>query len=356
VINPRLQRYVGRLTPEQDYLVREFVEYYEDGGLRRRDLLERVLHIAGSTAAAAGLLLALGVRPARADPLAAPDAAPRAQLAPRSPLSVPASDPAVVGGDLAFPARDGVPLLGYVARPNASGRFPAVLICQENQGLTEHFKDVARRFAKAGYVALALDILSRQGGTDAVPENQRGAGLVGPGVADQQVRDYQDTMAYLRGQPWVLGDRIGMIGYCLGGGVVFNVMAAEPTLRAAAPYYGLFTPATGEALRNTRAAALVVFGANDNLTNNIPAIEAALQAAGVPHRINVYPDAPHAFFNDTRPSLPNNGYVESAALAAWDDTLAWFQTYLRAGLFPGTGDGSLATAPTGDGEGATEEE
>jgi carboxymethylenebutenolidase len=182
---------------------------------------------------------------------------------------------------------------------------------------------------------------------------ERGAGLAGPGVAEQQVRDYQDTMAYLRRQAFVIPDRIGMTGYCIGGGVVFNVMAAEPTLRAAAPYYGFLGASTGEALRNTRAAALVVFGANDNLTNNIPAIEAALQAAGVPYRINVYPDAPHAFFNDTRPSLPNNGYVESAALAAWRDTLAWFATYLRGAGLPGTGDGS--TAEEGDGEGAAQE-
>ena len=215
----------------------------------------------------------------------------------------------MLGGDLSFAASDGVPLLGYLARPNASGRFPAVMICQENQGLTEHFKDVARRFAKEGYVALALDILSRQGGTEAVPQNMRGAGLTGPGAAEQQVKDYQDTMAYLRRQPYVIADRIGMIGYCLGGLVTYNVMAAEPTLRAAAPYYGPL-PGGGDPLRNTKAATLVVFGANDNLTNNIPAIEAALGAAGVPYRVNVYPDAPHAFFNDTRPSLPNNGYVE----------------------------------------------
>ena len=350
MINPKLHQYVDRLTPDQDYLVREFVEYYEDGGRRRRDLLERVLHIAGSASAAAGLLLALGVKPAHADPLAAPDAAPHPQLAPRSPLSVAASDPAVLGGDLSFAARDGVPLLAYLARPNASGRFPAVMICQENQGLIEHFKDVARRFAKNGYVAIALDILSRQGGTEAVPMNMRGAGLTGPGVAEQQVRDFQDTMAYLRRQPYVIADRIGMTGYCLGGGVTFNVMAAEPTLRAAAPYYG-FIMGGGESLRTTRAATLVVFGANDNLTSNIPAIEAALQAAGVPHRVNVYPDAPHAFFNDTRPSMPNNGYVESASLAAWRDTLDWFGTYLRvagASALPATGDGSAV--PTGGGD------
>jgi carboxymethylenebutenolidase len=348
---PNLQQYVRRLNPTQHYLVAEFVENYEDGVMRRRDLLERVLRITGSAAAAAGTLLALGVQPAHADPRAAAAFAPPAQTGPTSPLSVAAADPAVVGGDTSFQAGDGATLLGYLARPRAAGRYPAVMICHENQGLAEHFKDVARRFAKAGYVAIALDMLSRRGGTAAVPENERGAGLSGPGADEQHVADFLAAMAYLRRQPFVLADHIGMIGFCFGGGVTWNVAIKEPTLRAGAAYYG--NPSFRDELPNLRAAMLGAYGERDERTTSGGlSLEPDLAAGRKTYRLNVYPDAGHAFFNDTRPNV----YNEAAALAAWRDTLAWFQTYLRAGRFPGTGDGSLATAPTGDGAGATEEE
>lgn len=336
MINPKLHRYVERLNSQQQYLVTEFVDNYEEGVMRRRDLLERVLHITGSTAAAAATLLSLGVRPAFADPLADAAFAPPQQTAPQSPLSVPATDPAVLGADLTVRSRDGADLLTYLARPNAPGRFPAVLICHENQGLHEHFKDVARRFAKNGYVAIALDLLSRQGGTAAVPENMRGAGL---GAPERQVADFQDLMAYLRRQPFVNGDRIGMTGFCLGGGVTWNVAIKEPTLRAAAPFYG--NPAFREELANIRAAVMGAYGGTDERTTTTGlSLEPELAALRKTFRINVYPGAPHAFFNDTRA----NAYHPEAATAAWRDVLAWFGTYLRGTALPATGSGPAPTS------------
>jgi len=339
VINPKLHRYVERLNSQQHYLVTEFVDCYEDRVLRRRDLLERVLHITGSAAAAAGTLLALGVKPALADPLASAPFIPLEQTPPQSPFTVAASDPAVTGGDLTFRSRDGVDLMAYLARPNAAGRYPAVLIAHENQGLIDHFRDVARRFAKNGYVAIALDLLSRRGGTDAVPENTRGAGL---GTAEQQVADFQDTMTYLRCQTFVDGNRIGMIGFCLGGGVTWNVAIKEPTIRAAAPFYG--NPAFRDELPNLRAAVLASYGENDERTTSAGlALQPDLTAARKTFKINVYPGAGHAFFNDTRPFTPTLGYYEPAATAAWRNVLDWFGTYLRvagASTLPATGDGS----------------
>jgi carboxymethylenebutenolidase len=334
VINPKLHRYVERLGPQQHDLVTEFVEYYEERQLRRRDLLERVLHITGSAAAAAGALLALGVRPVAADPLASAPFAPPRQTPPQSPFSVPATDPAVVGTDLTVRSRDGADLLAYLARPSAAGRNPVVLICHENQGLSEHFRDVARRFAKNGYVAIALDLLSRRGGTDAVPENMRGAGLGSP---DQQVADFQDLLAYLRRQSFVDTARAGMIGFCLGGTVAWNMALREPTLRAVAPFYG--NPSFRDELPNLRAAVLGAYGERDtNTTASGTALRPDLEAARKTFRINVYPDAGHAFFNDMRPLAGNFGYVESAATAAWRDVLAWFATYLRGAGLPATGD------------------
>src|SRR5688500_4517869 len=161
MINPKLHRYVEKLDSQQSYLITEFVDNYEDGAMRRRDLIERVYRITGSVAAAAGTLLALGVKPAFADPLASADYAPPAQTPPQSPLHVPTNDPAVIAGPITFRASDGATIMGYWARPNAAGRFPAVLISHENTGTSEHFQDVARRFAKNGFVGLHIDLLSR---------------------------------------------------------------------------------------------------------------------------------------------------------------------------------------------------
>jgi carboxymethylenebutenolidase len=351
VINPRLHRYLERLDPTQDYLIREFVDNYEDGAMPRRDLVERVYRMLGNTAAAAGVLLALGIKPAHADPLASVNVRAQQQTGPRSPFSVPEGDPSVIAADVTFPARDGATIMAYLARPAAPGRFPAVLICHENRGTGEHYRDVTRRFAKNGYVGLHLDLLSRQGGTDAVPANERPAALSGPGTAERYVADFQAAIDYLSRQPFVLADRIGMVGYCFGGGVTWNVLAREPRLRAAAPYYG--TPAFAGEIRNTRAAVLGVYAERDERVNaSIPMVEQELRAAGVPFRINIYPDASHAFFNDT-----GGAYSEAAATAAWRDTLAWFATYLRGAALPATGDGSLAAegATHGAAEGAVNE-
>jgi carboxymethylenebutenolidase len=329
-MSPEPETYLKRLTSTEDYLIREFVDNYEDGSMSRRDMMERIFHITGSVAVTAGLLLELGVKPVYADPLASvPFQAPPA-TGPMSPFSVPANDPAVNAGWITFPS-GGTQIRGYLARPVAAGRFPAVLVCHENAGTSEHFQDVARRFAKAGYVALHLDLLSRQGGTDAVPANERGA-ILTAGVA-QFVEDFRAGMAWLRQQPYVV-DRIGMTGYCYGGGMTWNVAIKDSTLRAAAPYYGrsAYIDETG----SIQAAVLGVYAQNDmGINSSIDTVRDQLTAARRTFRINIYPDAGHAFFNDTRPQV----YVESAATAAWRDTLAWFSTYLRAGAFPGTGDG-----------------
>ena len=217
---PHLDRYVDRLNPTQRYLITEFVDNYEDGVMSRRDLIERVYRITGSVAAAAGTLLALGCAPATATPpppapTAAPTSAPTTAApsqASRSPLSVAATDPAITGaGPITFPSGDAT-IQAYWARPAAAGRHPAVMICHENRGTGPHYEDVARRFAKAGFVGISLDLLSRQGGTAAVPANQVGSFISGPGAADRFVEDFRAARAFLRRQEFVDGDRIGMTG------------------------------------------------------------------------------------------------------------------------------------------------
>ena len=145
------------------------------------------------------------------------------------------------------------------------------------------------------------------------------------------MEDFRAGMAFLRRQTFVLGDRIGMIGFCFGGGVTWNVAIKEPTLRAAAPFYGI--PAYPDEVRNVQAAVLGVYaGLDERVDATIPANETQLNAARRTFKINVYPGANHAFFNDT-----GGAYNETAATTAWRDVLAWFGTYLRGGLLPGTG-------------------
>jgi carboxymethylenebutenolidase len=273
-----------------------------------------------------------------------PHDAPLTQSPPMSPRSVPEGDPAVAAGPVTFP-NGGATIQAYLARPSAPGRYPAVMICYENAGISDHFRDIARRFARAGYVGIVVDLLSRRGGTDAVPANERSPYLFAPENIPVWVTDFQAAMTYLRRQPFVVADRIGMTGYCFGGGITWDVAIKEPTLRAAAPYYGP-TNFIGE-VANIRAAVLGVYAENDNFVNpQLDQVREGLARGRVTSRVNIYAGAGHAFFNDTRPNV----YREEAAEAAWLDTLAWFAIYLRGAALPGTGDGSESGGTVGEGD------
>lgn len=312
---------LDRLTITQRYLATEFADGYEDGVLTRRDLIERVARMTGGIGTAASVLLALGIRPNSASAQSTPPVYSMPGEA-SSPASVSPDDPAIVASDVIV-ANGGVDVAGYLVRPRGGGPFPTVMICHENAGTAEHFRDVARRFAKAGYVALHLDLLSREGGTEAVPANQRAAALTESGKADLFVGDFRAAMAMLRTDPAVRGDAIGMTGYCFGGSVTWNVACREPGLRAAVPFYG--PPGFPEELGEIRASCLGVYGETDARVNaSIPVVASALQSSGIVHDLRVYPGAGHAFFNDTRPQA----YAEDASIKAWGDTLDWFAKHL----------------------------
>src|SRR2546425_10380718 len=188
-----------------------------------------------------------------------------------APLVAP-DDPSIVAGVAEFPG-DGARLAGYLARPKQSGSFPIVLVCHENRGLTRHIEDVARRVAKAGYVGLAVDLLSREGGTakhgfDAIP------GILGKAAPARHVQDFQSGLAYARSQPSARGDRVGMTGFCFGGGVTWRVAAGVPDLRAAVPFYGV--PVQEPGVPGIGAAGLPIqAGPDDRSHQRSPAIEAA---------------------------------------------------------------------------------
>jgi carboxymethylenebutenolidase len=255
-------------------------------------------------------------------PTAAPEAEAATGAVPgaQSPLSVPEGDPDLETGDVTFSSQD-AEITAYLARPVAEGVYPAVMICHENRGLTDHIRDVARRFAKVGYVAIAPDLLSREGGTatlerDAVPGLLTNAGM------DRHVADFTAAFDYLQGQEFVETDRIGMNGFCFGGGVTWLCAAEIPGLKAAAPFYGPGPEL--DQVPNIQAAVLGVFAESDDWVNSgIEPLREALEAAGVTFEFKIYPGTGHAFNNDT-----GDRYVEEQALQAWEDMLAWFEQYI----------------------------
>jgi carboxymethylenebutenolidase len=329
------------------YLVEEFVEEYQEGRMTRRDALKRIAGIVGGLTLAESLLAACApaATPAptappapTAAPTQAPTAAPTATTQPATPTAPPcrrrlpsagrgvtvrADDPAIEAGPVQFPGQ-GATILAYLARPKGAGPFPAVLVCHENRGLLEHIKDVTRRLAKASYVGLAVDLLSRQGGIDKISDPAQVPGLLANSPQQQLVRDFKDGLTYLQGQPFVSKDRIGMTGFCFGGGVTWRCATQIPELRAAVPFYGPNPPL--EDVPNIKAAVLAMYGELDTrITSGAAAIEQAMKQNNKTFDKIIYPQANHAFHNDT-----GQNYNAEAAKDAWAKTLAWFDKYLKA--------------------------
>jgi carboxymethylenebutenolidase len=322
----------------QRYLVDEFAEDYQHRRLSRRDALKLIASITGSLLTANTILAACAPSPeetetsiptstvapsseATATSEAASSTPEQAASAQEAGTVMP-DDPQVVAGELQFPA-GGDTLLGYLSRPAGNESSPVVLVCHENRGLTPHIQDITRRFAKAGYVALAVDLLSRQGGTNAVGSaNVPGAlGNIDP---DQFVQDFRSGWGYLKTQGFAQAERVGMNGYCFGGGVTWQVATKMPELLAAVPFYGPH-PSIDD-VPNIQAAILAIYGGLDTRINQgIPAIEAAMQKNNKTYEKVIYPDADHAFNNDTSPR-----YKPEAAKDVWKRMLAWFEKYLKA--------------------------
>jgi carboxymethylenebutenolidase len=317
----------------QRYLVEEFAEDYQDGLLSREDALRLISSLCGGEQTAESLLVSLGLcknPPAASVDTNLPNRPGRIPTIPEDPdASTPVSDRrttspgehAIHAEDLQFPG-EAASLQGYLARPSGEGRYPVVLICHENRGLTEHIKDVARRFAHSGYVALAVDLLTRHGGTQALDYSEV-PGILGNIDPDQFVQDFISAWHYLQQQPYALAHQVGMTGFCFGGGVTWRVATRMPELRAAVPFYGPHPP-VGD-VHNIKAPVLAIYAAHDQRINQgIPAIEEEMQRLHKPYANIIYPDSEHAFFNDTGPR-----YKPEAAQDAWNRTLAWFEKHLE---------------------------
>jgi len=303
------------------YIVEEWAEDYRDGRLNRREFLRRVALMAGGTAVALPVLRQLGVG-ATLEEISAATAQTPVVVAQAAGVAVPPDDPSLEGGMVTFPM-GAVTVSAYLARPKFRGPAPGAVVIHENRGLLEHFKDVCRRLAKLGYVALTVDLASAEGGTAKYSDLAQVTAILGRTPPEQLVAMLNAGVAYLQGLPSVRKDRIGAVGFCFGGGMTWRLATSNSSIRAAVPFYGSNPPL--EDVPKIRAAVLAVYGELDTrIDAGIPAIREAMQRAGITHEIVVYPGANHAFFNDA-----GDRYHETSAHDAWRRTVAWFERYLK---------------------------
>jgi carboxymethylenebutenolidase len=210
---------------------------------------------------------------------------------------------------------------GYLVRPaNATGKLPAVLVVHENRGLNPHIEDIARRIALDNFMTFAPDALAAVGGYPGTEEKARE--LFQTLDRAKTAEDMVAAANYLKTRPDSTG-KIGVVGFCWGGGVAHTLATKIPDLAAAVPFYGS-APAPAEAVK-VKAALLVQLADNDQRVNDsFAAYEPALKEAGVRHEVHKYPGTGHGFNNDTTPR-----YDEKAAKLAWERTIAFFNKHLR---------------------------
>jgi carboxymethylenebutenolidase len=212
-------------------------------------------------------------------------------------------------------------MIAYLARPKGKKKYPAIVVIHENRGLQPHIKDVARRFALEGFVALAPDALSPQGGT---PEKAEEIGPMFQKLDNEMTKkDFSAAVAYLKTNPQTTG-KVGCTGFCWGGSMTNNVAVNTPDLDAAVPYYGGQPKA--EDVAKIKAPLLLHYAGNDARINaGIPDFEAALKAAKIEYQLYMYEGAGHAFNNDSNPER----YNKEAADLAWGRTIAFFKKKLK---------------------------
>jgi carboxymethylenebutenolidase len=296
------------MTEIQRYLAEEVAEDLADGIITRREAMRRLGLLGVTGAAATGLLTTFATGQAAAAASGNPTdqdsrrGASETTWAPLAPESITFAGPRV-------------PLMAaWAAATKPRG---GVLVIHENRGLNEHIRTVAGRLAASGYSALALDLLSEEGGTGTFPGEAEVAAALAQIPPERFVADMKAAVTELKRR--LQGKKLAAVGFCFGGGMVWRLLASsEPRLAAAAPFYGPF-PAGGN-LDGSRAAVLGVYGGLDSRVNATrPAAKAALEAAGLTYELLTFTQADHAFFNDT-----GARFNPHAATEVWRRALNWF--------------------------------
>ncbi len=213
---------------------------------------------------------------------------------------------------------------GYLAQPVGGEAHPGVVVIQEWWGLVPHIKDVAERFAHEGFVALAPDLYHGQAADE--PDEARKLAMALD--AQRAVQEIAAAARYLRKMENVAPQKVGVAGWCMGGGLSLSTAAHHADLiEAAVAFYG--RPLTASDTARLKVPVLGLYAEHDHgiPVEAVRAFEAQLEQQHVPHAVHIYPGTSHAFFNDTRPQI----YDATAAQDAWQKTLAWFRRYLVGG-------------------------
>jgi carboxymethylenebutenolidase len=304
------------VTELQRYLAEEVAEDHADGIITRREALRR-LGLLGVGGAAASTLLTRFASDAAAAPPAAAAAKRGRHGSGRGDAGAVVEWAPVATEAITFPGPRGTLMGAWAPAAEAVG---GVLVIHENRGLTDHIRSVAGRFAADGWSALALDLLSEEGGTAAVGDEAAVGAALAAAPPERFDVDMKAAVTELKRR--LPGKRIAAIGFCFGGGMIWRLLAAgEDRVSAGAPFYGPF-PENGD-LGGARAAVLGVYGGLDTRVGATrPAAIAALEAARLKHQIVVFAEADHAFFNDTGPR-----FNAPAAEEAWRRTLQWFERF-----------------------------
>jgi carboxymethylenebutenolidase len=306
------------VTPLQRYIAEEIATDHVDGLLTRREAMRRLAMLGLGTAAAAALIAACSDN--KSTPTPEGPTTP-----PGNPPGPPSQPPGMAKALPTVPitwAGPQSPLQGAWAQaPNSKG---CVLVIHENKGLTDWVRSVAGRLAGAGYSALAIDLLSEEGGTATFTDPAAATAALGKIAPERFVHDMNSGVAELKLR--APGQKVGVVGFCFGGGLVWQLLASgAPGVSAAVPFYGPLPDSPNFA--GAKAAVLGIYAALDNrVTGSQQAAKAALDRAGLVNELVVEPGADHAFFNDTGPR-----YNAGAAADAWGRTLDWFARYLAGG-------------------------
>jgi carboxymethylenebutenolidase len=302
------------MTPLQRYIAEEIATDHIQGLLTRREALRRLGLLGMTAAAASALIAACGNRTSNPG---APAPASSTSAEPNS--KAPGMATAVATAPITWPGPHGELQGAWATADNPRG---AVLVIHENKGLNDWVRSVAGRLAGIGYSALAIDLLSQEGGTASFADPAAATAALGKASPERLIADLRSGLEVL--ERWAPGQKLGVVGFCFGGGLVWQLLAAgEARLAAAVPFYGPL-PDNPNFGGSKNAAVLGLYGALDQrVTSSEPAAKAALDKAGLVNDLVVEPDADHAFFNDSGPR-----YNASAAGDAWQRLQEWLSRYL----------------------------
>ena len=229
----------------------------------------------------------------------------------------------------------GTAIPAYDARPEKAGRYPVIVVISSFTGNSEHNKDVVRRFAQAGFYAIAPELYHREGGMQGKNFQEMGQ-IAGKVTRAQYLCDIRAAANYAKQQSWAQADRLGVTGFCGGGALTLHFAAEYPGVAAAVPWYGhvkrTYSDAPGvDAFSLADKLTMPVLGLYGDADAGIPSddvrrFEAELKKRNPADQFVLYPGAPHAFFSDDRPQI----YKKDAAEDAWKRCVAFFDTYLKA--------------------------